>query len=101
MPEMIRGINVIEESTFVFCSDSTADGNFFSIDLVKTPAEDEAPIHGKTLKPLSHLAGDLAFLAVMMGKDNFSTTWCCWCRLTKAAWQESERQREHQILEGR
>ena len=41
------------------------------------------------MKPLSHLAGDLALLAVMMGKDNFSSTWCCWCRLTKAAWQES------------
>ena len=53
-----------------------------SIDLVKTPDDGT-----KTIKPTSFLAGDLAFLAIMMGKDNFSSSWCCWCDPHKAKWQ--------------
>jgi hypothetical protein len=33
------------------------------------------------------LAGDLAFLAVIMGKENFSSSWCNWCKLTTVEWQ--------------
>ena len=40
-----------------------------------------------TIKPTSLLAGDLAFLAVMMGKEGFSSAWCNWCKLPKSAWQ--------------
>ena len=32
------------------------------------------------VKPTSLLAGDLAFLAVIMGKEDFSSSWCNWCK---------------------
>jgi hypothetical protein len=32
------------------------------------------------VKPTSFLAGDLAFLAVIMGKEDFSSSWCNWCK---------------------
>jgi hypothetical protein len=38
-------------------------------------------------KPTSFQAGDLVFLAVIMGKDKFSLSWCNWCKYSKAEWQ--------------
>jgi hypothetical protein len=35
------------------------------------------------------LAGDLAYLAVIMGKENFSLSWCNWCKLSNADWQNA------------
>ena len=40
------------------------------------------------VKPTAFLTGDLAFLATILGKEGFSTAWCCWCDLIKAQWQE-------------
>ena len=40
------------------------------------------------IRPISFLSGDLAFLAYMMGKENFSPAWCNWCSLSKQEWQE-------------
>lgn len=39
------------------------------------------------IKPTSFLAGDLAYLAVIMGKENFSSKWCNWCNQSQAEWQ--------------
>ena len=41
-----------------------------------------------SLKPTSYLAGDLAYLAVMMRKTNFSSAWCNWCKIPKEEWQD-------------
>jgi hypothetical protein len=38
-------------------------------------------------KPTSFQAGDLVFLAVIMGKDKFNLPWCNWCKYSKAEWQ--------------
>ncbi|KAL7528525.1 hypothetical protein ACHAXR_003576, partial [Thalassiosira sp. AJA248-18] len=84
MPELIKGINIIEESDLVFSIDHSADSQGrFSIDLVRSNSH----VSSVSIKPTSFLAGDLAFLAVMMGKKNFSGSWCNWCKLSKADWQ--------------
>ena len=36
------------------------------------------------------LTGDLAFLATIIGKENFDSFWCCFCDLMKDAWQNSD-----------
>jgi hypothetical protein len=32
------------------------------------------------------IAGDLAFYATILGKENMSSVWCTWCKLSKSAW---------------
>ena len=36
------------------------------------------------------VAGDLSFFATILGKENMSGTWCTWCMLSKAQWNETE-----------
>ena len=89
MPALISGINAVETSDLVF----EKDGESWSIDLVSvdpilrstTASENKFAIH-----PVSYLSGDLAFLAYMMGKENFSPAWCNWCSLSKKEWQDGE-----------
>ncbi len=45
------------------------------------------PLSIKVISMGMTLAGDLAFLAVIMGKENFSSSWCNWCKLTTVEWQ--------------
>jgi hypothetical protein len=40
-----------------------------------------------TIKPVSFVAGDLAFLVYLMGKYNFSSTWCNWCKIPSSVWK--------------
>jgi hypothetical protein len=40
--------------------------------------------HWFKLRPF--IAGDLAFFATVLGKENMSTTWCTWCKLSKSQW---------------
>ena len=43
-----------------------------------------------SIKPTLFLAGDLAYLAVIMGKENVSSSWCnFWWKLSKADWQNA------------
>ena len=39
------------------------------------------------IKPVTYIAGDLSFLSYLMGKDNFSSTWCNWCRIPSSVWK--------------
>ena len=32
------------------------------------------------------IAGDLAFFPTMLGKENMSSVWCTWCKLSKTEW---------------
>ena len=39
------------------------------------------------IKPVTYIAGDLSFLSYLTGKDNFSSTWCNWCRIPSLVWK--------------
>ena len=78
MPDLITGINAIENGVLVF----EADGQTLSIDLVSKDSISESA-NKLVIRPISFLSGDLAFLAYMMGKENFSPAWCNWCSLSK------------------
>jgi hypothetical protein len=32
------------------------------------------------------ITGDLAFFAIILGKENMSTQWCTWCKLSRVKW---------------
>jgi hypothetical protein len=86
MPSLVEGISTIEDSDILFSyasEDGNKDTNTLTLNL--TPSHR----HFSTfyLKPTSFLAGDLAFLAVIMDKDNFSSSWCNWCKYSKPEWQ--------------
>ena len=80
-----RSINTIEESDVVFSYASDAD----DAELIINLAPSNRHTSSFSLKPTSFLAGDLAFLAVIMGKENFSSSWCNWCKLSKVEWQNT------------
>jgi len=57
---------------------------------------DDSPIQGASFDehlislPINiFLAGDLAFLSTLLGKENMSTAWCPWCILSKVQWSAS------------
>ena len=86
MPSLVEGINTIEECDILFSyasEDDDKDTNTLILNLTPTHR------HVSTfyVKPTSFLAGDLAFLAVIMGKEDFSSSWCNWCKYSKAEWQ--------------
>jgi len=89
MPLIMKGIDTIEASDIVFSYASNADDGELVIDLDQSNSLDQSNRHASSfsIKPISFLAGDLAFLAVTMGKENYSSSWCNWCRLSKAEWQ--------------
>jgi hypothetical protein len=83
MQLILKGINTIEESDIVFLYALEAkDG-----ELIINVAPSNRHASSFSLKPTAFLAGDLAFLAVIMGQENFSSSWCNWCKLTKVEWQ--------------
>ena len=86
MPSLVEGINTIEECDILFLyasEDDDKDTNTLILDLSPTHR------HVSTfyVKPTSFLADDLVFLAVIMGKEDFSSSWCNWCKYSKAEWQ--------------
>jgi hypothetical protein len=34
------------------------------------------------------MAGDILFYNMVIGKEGFSTWWCCFCKLFKNDWQQ-------------
>jgi len=87
---MVPGINEIYESDIIFShstNDNSAAGEKEMITLCLAKKKDEERTNSLSISPNSYMAGDLAFLAFMMGKENFSSQWCNWCRSTKQDWQ--------------
>jgi hypothetical protein len=70
MPILMKRINTIEESDVIFSYASEANDGALIINLV--PSNRHASSF--SLKPTSFLAADLALLAVIMGKENFSSS---------------------------
>ncbi len=86
MPSLLEGINTIEESDILFSYASEDDDKDTNTLILKlTPRHRH--FSSFYVKPTSFLAGELAFLAVIMGKDNFSLSWCNWYKYSKAEWQ--------------
>jgi hypothetical protein len=77
----VKGINNIEKSDVIFSYDG-GDRETLSLSMVQSNK------HASSfcIKPTSFLIGDLAFLSVMMGKENYSGSWCNWCKCTKEEW---------------
>lgn len=42
--------------------------------------------HNFTFETRTFVSGDMAFFAVALGKENMSTAWCTWCKLSKLQW---------------
>ena len=95
MPEMIKGVNVIESSHVVFLLKHVDGENQKMIVSVSDATSDGESLNGNhgnvniyhTIKPVTYIAGDLAFLSYLMGKDNFSSTWCDWCKSLLSTWK--------------
>jgi hypothetical protein len=50
------------------------------------PALNGNSVNSICLKTRTFMAGDLSFYHAVIGKENMSTAWCTWCRLSKAEW---------------
>lgn len=81
MKQLMKGVNTIEESDILFSYDNDDD----KLSLTLTASHQHASSF--YIKPTSFMVGDLQFLATVMGKENFSSAWCNWCKMTKEDWQ--------------
>ncbi len=88
MPHLVEGINVMESSSFVFHTNDDDGSAKYSIDVTE---EQPAGIPLQYfIKPTCFIAGDLAFLAIIMGKEGFASSWCNWCDLDHNEWAKKE-----------
>ena len=86
MPHMIRGVNRIEAGTVVFSRQTNTNGESYYV-LSLTPLSDIQIAGTYVIRPTSYIAGDLACLCYFMGKSNFSSAWCNWCKVAAYDWQ--------------
>jgi len=87
MPEVIKSVNLIERSQVVFSLEPVEDDNNKKMILSLSDAMFEGDKIYHAIKPVFYIAGDLSFLSYLMGKDNFSSTWCNWCRIPSSVWK--------------
>jgi hypothetical protein len=59
--------------------------NVCTVTFLDEPPGDETEIFFSFLT-WTLIAGDLAFYATILGKENVSSVWCTWCKLSKAGW---------------
>ena len=86
MPVLTEGINKIHDSKIIFSSATDdEEETSFSLSLGVKDGNDASTI---SIKQTCLHAGDLAYLAFIMGKANFSSTWCNWCKCDKDSWQK-------------
>ena len=87
---MTKGVNLIERLHIVFSQESNGNNKTKMILSLREDANEQQSNNGTichTIKPVTFVAGDLAFLAYLMGKDNFSLTWCNWCKIPSSVWK--------------
>jgi hypothetical protein len=85
--ELNESLKLIVGKVISFCC---ADPNTPMISLLDEPPADEMNERSFWLKTRTFVAGDLSFFATILGKENMSGTWCTWCMLSKAQWNETE-----------
>ena len=81
LPKIIEDINSIENKDFIFTKEGESD--LYTMDWIDTATPTTTQKNSVRVKPINFLAGDLAFLAVMMGKENFSAAWCSLLAITE------------------
>lgn len=93
LPHLMEGINVMETSGFVFHTVNDDGSITYQIDTTEQPAPTTALPLQYYLKPTCFIAGDLAFLAIIMGKEGFASSWCNWCDLDHNEWAKKDHSR--------
>jgi hypothetical protein len=87
---MIEGMNTVGKGKLIFNETLHEDDKKvvteYTVDLVE--AVDEEQSSGIVINPTSFLTRDLAFLAVVLGKENFAGWWCCFCKGYQPDWQK-------------
>jgi hypothetical protein len=90
MPEMMKGVNLIKRSQIVFSQESYGNNKTKMILSLREDANEQQSNDGticRTIKLVSFVAGDLAFLVYLMEKDNFSLAWCNWGKNPSSVWK--------------
>ncbi len=88
MPEMIKGVDLIKRLHFFFSQVSIDNQTKFILSLSEaTNGQSDNGTICQTIRLVTYIAGDLAFLAYIMGKDNFSSMWCNWCEIPSSVWK--------------
>ena len=83
IPSLSVGINQVEECSLKFEFDQTTEK-------WKCLSDDEYlkyAIVNFQVKPIVFLTGDIAFLNLILGKEDFNGDWCYLCDLYKSKWQ--------------
>ena len=84
---MCKGMDKIAEGKLLFFNEGSGDKPKYEVKL----CDDDDPIDHKSAiaikDPICFLTGDLKFLAVVLGKADFDTWWCCYCNIFKDDWQ--------------
>ena len=79
---IINGINAVEDCALRFVyDDQEKKWNVHSID--RNDANDD-PLFKE---PIVYLCGDLAYLFMILGKEDYTTWWCYCCQLFRTDWQ--------------
>jgi hypothetical protein len=77
----------MEASHLVFVTnDVTNDDESTAPYSIDVSEDNQADLLPNEMKPTCFIAGDLAFLAIIMGKEGFASSWCNWCDLDRNAW---------------
>ena len=84
MEAMTAGVNKVEDSALKFTYHEGSKMKW-KVELVK---KEELELGSNGVKPVTaFLSGDLAFLFLILGRENFSGHWCYICMLQKKDWQ--------------
>ena len=75
MPELVRGKNFINCSHLTFAKENDGTMSFYPMEQFPSNSNGNKDII-KPITPTVYIAGDLVFLAIMMVKADFTSSWC-------------------------
>eukprot|EP00984_Skeletonema_dohrnii_P027892 scaffold17602_cov77-Skeletonema_dohrnii-CCMP3373.AAC.2 len=77
IPKLAAGVNRLANEHLIFKKD---DEDKWCVTLGAADPD--------SIKPESFIAGDLAYLACLLGKDGFEGDWCNWCKSYNTTWHD-------------
>lgn len=77
IPKLAAGVNRLANEHLIFKKD---DEDKWCVTLGAADPD--------SIKPESFVAGDLAYLACLLGKDGFEGDWCNWCKSYNTTWHD-------------